>query len=83
MIRNALTILAGLVVSAVLSAVLSGLIILVHWLIGLVVGKTVAAYVVTGLVFVVSFFTGRQAYLAVRGYTTARTIREFFTLRAP
>ena len=79
MLRNALEFLIGLA----LGFVLGGLILLVQWLIALVVGKTIAAYVVTGLLCVVSFFAGRQVYLAVRGYTTARTVREFFTLRAP
>ena len=76
MLRNALELLIGLAIGFALG----GLILLVQWLIALVVGKAVAAYVVTGLLCVVSFFAGRQVYLAVRGRATARTAREFFAL---
>lgn len=79
MIRNALELLIGLA----LGFAIGGLILLVQWLLALVVGKTVAAYVVTGLLCVVSFFAGRQIYLAIRGRATARSVREFFALRAP
>ena len=79
MLRTAIEFLVGLAIGSAIG----GLILLVQWLIALVVGKTVAAYVVTGLLCVVSFFAGRQVYLAVRGRATARTAREFFALRAP
>lgn len=78
MLRSAIELLIGLTIGFALG----GLILLVQWLIALVVGKAVAAYAVTGLLCVVSFFAGRQVYLAVRGRATARTAREFFALGA-